>query len=351
MKKIFVLVFILAALPALAQKSSSFYGDEDSYPSMKKTSTDTAYRTSAAQPSRVQPKTQTAYQSQDKKTSIEIDYLYQTADFYWKSDADSRLTWKDVNMAGVELKLRTQTDYGEMIFGGSYVTSNSGYSMDDDLDNDFWTVSWGEAKANELSLFAFFPVTEGEAGKVFWGLRLKKGEYKMRHPYSIGWGWTQVSPGNWQLVWDGWIDPDTGDTQKYTFYTLGPSIGGELNLFKSKYFKGSLFSDLGLQLYYAKADWPYRADMDHPNSFEDLGAVINLQTKFDLEFMFSESVSLTGSLGVDFFRNPFKVAREVHKVDYYDPVFGFEPGGDYRESVKQISYTNFKAALGLKISF
>jgi len=261
-------------------------------------------------------------------TSLEFNYLYQTADFYWKNRSLSRLTWRDVALRGGELKLRTQLTGGQdFIAGASYVTSASGYSTDDDLDNMALIVSWGSVDVSETSVYMFWSVAKADSATAFLGLRFKHGSYNMRQQYMLDYT-------------GAWLLPVSGDTQEYAFNTFGPSLGFDADILKNANFRFSAGGDLGVQLYYAVANWPYRDDLAHPNSFDDLGFVVNLNAAFKLEWMLSRNFSLTGSLGLDYFRNPFAMSRTVHGV--------YQDVGDH---LQQVIYSNLKTSLGVKISF
>jgi hypothetical protein len=267
--------------------------------------------------------------------SVSANAVYKTVDFYWKNEVGSRLTWRDVSLAGAqaEIKIPTKSSRAEFIVNGSWLSSNSGYSTDDDLDNyDITgnpTVSWGPVKADEQDISILVSKTIDKATKARFGLKFKRGDYKMYQAGDI------LDSNGWS-----WIPGYTGATQKYAFYNFGPSIGVEAKLVNAKKFKTTFVSDLSVSYYHASADWPLRVQYEHPKSFEDDGLNAGLQTKVDMEYDFSKHVAITGFLGLEYFRNPFKMNRTIHTTQ-----------GDLDSKVNQVIYTAMSAGLGLKISF
>ncbi len=279
--------------------------------------------------------------------SLSLAPEYSIRNFSWINEADSILTWRDMNIGGYAITgqytypsghtQRIILKYGEV---------NSGYSTDDDVKNGIYAISWGGVYVSNYIAEYDFLYKLNDRLLVISGFSFNYGDMNMLHNNSIR--PYKIDNNTYGLV--GQSYPKSNEvTQKYKFYTFGPRLGGEAQLYQSKKLQIDTEVTFGLSFYYALADWPYRTDYEHPVSFKNTGAVGQINSQATVTYNFNNHFALVSNIGHNYFHNILRVNDTTFLSE--SATAKNEGKNTIKSYLNSVEYSNLYTNLGIKIIF
>ncbi len=279
--------------------------------------------------------------------SISLSSEYSIRNFSWISKEDSILTWRDMKIGGYALISQYTYPSGHaQRITLKYGKANSGYSTDDDVKNSRYTISWGGINiSNYIAEYDFLYKLKNKVS-VITGFTFNYSDMNMLHNNSIR--PYKIDNNTYRLV--GQSYPKSNEvTQKYKFYTFGPRLGGEAQLYQSKRLKIATEVTFGLSFYYALADWPQRTDFKHPVSFKNTGAVGQINSQATVTYNFNKYFALVSNVGHNYFHNIFPLTNTIFLSE--SATAENEGETTLKSYLKSAVYHNIYANFGIKISF
>lgn len=216
-----------------------------------------------------------------KKIHWSVYVFTESHNFEFDSLASSKLVWSNLLMIGagslLEFPLKNDSLLQLQIEGARDV---SGYSVDDDLRNRLQMVSYGKTFAE----YAHVWLAGGKKKSLgqlnfYWfaGIAFTNHNLRMKEHTTV------TEKRKSEIFYD--------ITQDYDVFLLGPQIKLKFAYrYKSTVF--SFFIQVGLPLYLALADWPYRNDFRHPISFMHHGFSIFTEFRLRSQTYFTPTFSM-----------------------------------------------------------